>query len=43
VKEAIETIHINLKESTNLWIRIGGGRDKAKRLKEKNDLKMLIG
>lgn len=43
VKEAIETIHINLKESTNLWMRIGGGRDKAKRLKEKNDLKMLIG
>lgn len=24
-------------------MRIGGGRDKAKRLKEKNDLKMLIG
>jgi len=43
VKEAIETIHINLKESTNLWMRIGGGRDKAKRLKEKNDIKMLIG
>jgi len=24
-------------------MRIGGGRDKAKRQKEKNDLKMLIG
>ena len=43
VKEAIETIHINLKESTNLWMRIGGGRDKAKRQRERNDLKMLIG
>jgi vacuolar protein sorting-associated protein 35 len=43
IKEAIETIHINLRESTNLWMRIGGGRDKAKRQKEKNDLKMLIG
>lgn len=43
VQEAIEIIHINLRESTNLWMRIGGGRDKAKRQKEKNDLKMLIG
>jgi vacuolar protein sorting-associated protein 35 len=43
IKEAIEYIHINLRESTNLWMRIGGGRDKAKRQKEKNDLKTLIG
>lgn len=43
VKEAIEIIHINLTESTHLWMRIGGGRDKARRLKEKEDLKMLIG
>lgn len=43
VKEAIETIHMNLKESTNLWMRIGSGRDKVKRQKERNDLKMLIG
>ena len=43
VKEAIQTIHINLKESTNLWMRIGGTRDKVKRQKERNDLKMLIG
>ena len=43
VEEAIETIHHNLGESTHLWIRIGGGRDKAKRQKEKNDLKMLVG
>lgn len=31
VQEAIEIIHINLRESTNLWMRIGCGRDKAKR------------
>jgi len=43
VKEAIDTIHINLRESTYLWIRIGSGRDKAKKLKERNDLKMLVG
>lgn len=43
VKEAIETIHINLKESTNLWMRMGGGRNKEKQKKDKNDLKMLIG
>jgi vacuolar protein sorting-associated protein 35 len=43
VKEAIEIIHINLTESSNLWMRIGGGRDRARRQKEKEDLKMLIG
>ena len=43
MKEAIEYIHINLKESTNLWMRIGETRDKARRQKERNDLKMLIG
>lgn len=43
VKEAIAIIHINLTESTHLWMRIGGGRDKTRRLKEKEDLKMLIG
>lgn len=43
VKDGIEVIHTNLREATNLWMRIGSGRDKAKRLKEKNDLKMLVG
>lgn len=33
VKEAIDIIHTNLKESTNLWMRIGAGRDKARRQK----------
>ena len=33
VQQAIEIIHTNLKEATNLWMRIGGGRDKVKRLK----------
>lgn len=43
VEAAVEIIHTNLKESTNLWMRIGAGRDKAKRLKDKNDVKTLIG
>lgn len=43
VKQAIEIIHINLTESTHLWMRIGGMKDKAKKVKEREDLKILIG
>ncbi len=30
-------------ESTHLWMRIGGAKDKSKRVKEREDLKILIG
>lgn len=43
VKQAIEVIHINLTESTHLWMRIGGAKDKSKKIKEREDLKILIG
>lgn len=39
----MEIIYTNLTESTHLWMRIGGSKDKTKRVKERNDLKMLIG
>lgn len=43
MKQAIEVIHINLTESTHLWMRIGGAKDKSKKAKEREDLKILIG
>lgn len=43
IEQAVEIIYTNLKESVFLWIRLNFGKDKSRKEKDRNDLKVLIG
>lgn len=43
IEQAVDVIYTNLRESVFLWTRLNVGKDKSKKEKDRDDLKVLIG